>query len=79
MTNKELVAVLLNFVLPGSGLLYLGRPLEALANFAVALAIPVMWLMLPDGLESIHYALLVVSAGSAGYAHAAAAQQVKGV
>jgi len=65
-------AMLLNFVIPGAGLWYLGMTRGALLNLVVAMLIPMcgfFWLS-----EHVHYLFLAVAAGSAGLAHAVASQ-----
>lgn len=68
--RKRNIAAVLSFVVPGFGLLYLHRPKSAVANLLLAIVVPIVAsLLIP--IEHLHYALLAVAAGSAGYAHAA--------
>lgn len=69
--KPTVVAPLLNAVLPGAGLWYLGRRGRALGNFLLALVLTA--LASASGSEHVHYMLLAIVAGSAGYAHAVAA------
>ena len=71
------LAFVLSAVLPGAGLAYLGKWRGALVNFAVALAIPVLFLLvMPEEItERIHYLILTIAVGSGAWAHAAAAQR----
>jgi hypothetical protein len=64
------VGVVLNFVLPGAGLWYLGRSKSAVINLLVALIVPAGALVMQSGY--LHYIVLAIAAGSAGYAHAVA-------
>ena len=74
MKSPALAAVL-NFILPGAGMLYLGKPLSAAANFLVALVAPFAWAaFVENGLETVHFVALGIAAGSAGFAHAVAGQ-----
>lgn len=66
------IAAMMNFALPGSGFLHLKRPLAASLNFAVAVALPILWCVgTSNGIDSVHYVILSIAAGSAGAAHAA--------
>jgi len=70
------IATVLNFFLPGAGLLYLGAIRSAIANVAVAIGIPVLWTVgTRDGTDFLHYIALAIAAGSAGFAHAVAGRQ----
>ena len=70
------IATVLNFVLPGAGFLYLGRIWFAVANFVLAIGIPVLWTVgTKDGTDFLHYIALAIAAGSAGFAHSVAVRQ----
>lgn len=75
---KAILVTCLNFILPGSGLLVLRRTYDAIINLIIAVLVPLLWMLTPGGTESIHYAMLAVAAGSAGYAHAMATRQLEG-
>ena len=67
------LAAILNFLLPGAGLVYLGRLRAAIANFALALVGPLAWVaLIESGFETAHFVALAIAAGSAGFAHAMA-------
>ena len=66
--KSSFFATILNGILPGAGLLYLGHPWRAAANFVVACAITAIGVYSAE--ERVHYVFLAVMAGSAGYAHA---------
>lgn len=69
-------ATVVNFFLPGAGLLYLGKIWMAVANVAVAIGVPLLWTMgTQDGTDFLHYIALAIAAGSAGFAHAVASKQ----
>lgn len=71
MVNRTL-PVVMNAVIPGSGLWYLGLRRMAVINLLAAVLIPLVgmfWLS-----EHVHYLFLGVAAGSAGAAHAAVLQ-----
>ncbi len=68
--KQTVTAPLLNALLPGAGLWYLGRSGRALANLLLAVAI--VGTASIRGTEHMHYVLLAIIAGSAGYAHAVA-------
>jgi len=68
--KPTLIAPLLSAVLPGSGLLYLGKVRRGIANLSAACAATFAAIM--TGSEYTHYVLLAIAAGSAGYAHAIA-------
>ena len=70
MMKPTIVAPLLNVILPGAGLLYLGETGRALANFLLACVATASASL--SGTEHIHYVFLAVVTGSAGYAHAVA-------
>lgn len=76
--KSETLAFILNFVLPGAGLLYLGKPIWAAINFGVVLLIGVLLaVVLPaDVLEKgMRYISLGISGGSGGLALVIAKQQ----
>ena len=66
--SRSAVAAVLSFLIPGAGLWYVGRSGRAIINFVVAAIITLCALYTAH--EHVHYALLAVAAGSAGYAHA---------
>jgi len=68
--KSTVVAPLLNAVLPGAGLWYLGETKIAVANFLLACIVTAVAAL--SGSEHIHWFLLAVGAGSAGWAHAVA-------
>ena len=72
--KTSIIASVSNFILPGSGLWYLGEHRRAIWNFVIAAAINVTVFLLH--FEQIHYVLLAIAAGSAGYAHAISTRQV---
>lgn len=72
------IAAVLNFLIPGAGMLYIGHQRLAVANFLVAVAVPWIWLSLVvDGVENVHYVILGIAAGSAGFAHALAGKIIR--
>ena len=68
------IATLLNFVIPGAGLWYLGYRGWGMLNLLVATAIVLGTATLVPGLfnEHMHYVIFAVAAGSAGLAHSMA-------
>lgn len=68
--SKTIIATVMNFLVPGAGLLYLGRALIGLINFIIAAALTFLAAVYLS--EYTHYALLIVAAGSAGFAHSVA-------
>ena len=74
-TKKPWLAGVLSVVLPGAGLVYLGKWLPGLVNFALVQAL-LMILIFAFGdaqvVEHIHYVFLAAAAASGGYAHAVA-------
>ncbi len=75
--KKPFVAFLLSFLLPGAGLVYIGRWKSALINFAVVLLVGVLAaFVLRDDTFSryIRYIAFGCAGGSAGLAHQLAAQ-----
>lgn len=79
LRNKSpLIAGILNFIVPGSGLLYIGRKRDALINFLlvnVTLLILTVVVAEPTLMEHVHWLFLGLAALSAGYAHGAAVSQ----
>ena len=76
--KRPLIAGVLNFVVPGLGLLYLGFKKAALINFSlVNVVLVVCSLADPKLLEHVHYLFLGLAALSAGYAHGVANTQLK--
>ena len=73
--KKSIIASVSNFVLPGSGLWYLGEHRRSIWNFAIACGITAAVFVLR--FEQIHYVLLAIAAGSAGYAHAVSTRRDK--
>ncbi len=71
--KKSTIAAALNFLIPGAGLWYLGKTLLAVANLLAATALVVGITGVGGLSEQIHYVILGVAAGSAGLAHAVAA------
>ena len=63
------LAVVLNCLLPGLGLAYLGRWTWALANFLIVQLIVVGCMYEPTIVEHIHWVLLVLMVGSGSLAH----------
>lgn len=74
MARKRWIVALLSFILPGAGLVYLGKWSWGLLNLAVAVAILALGMLAGGDLfvAYIHYPALAVAAGSAGLAHAVA-------
>lgn len=78
--KKPLIAGILNFTLPGLGLLYLGYKKAAIINFAlvnVTLIAFTVGFADPTLIEHVHYLFLGLAALSAGYAHGVAASRHK--
>lgn len=75
--KKSTIATALNFVIPGSGLWYLGKRSWAVANILVAT--PVVFVLASHPLlgERVHYVILAAAAGSAGLAHAIGSRTTK--
>ena len=67
--KRSTIAFLLSLVLPGAGLWYCGWRKLALANFLLAVGIPIGGLSTGFLSEHIHWVLLAIAAGSAGFAH----------
>ena len=68
-TPKPWLALLLNFVLPGAGLLYLPKWKQAIVNFPMVVVVPlVLFFGVADStlVEHIHYVFLALAAASAG-------------
>lgn len=71
--KSPVIAAVLNFILPGAGLLYIGRILAAAINLGIAIVVPFAWVAaIKDGFDSVHFVTLAIAAGSAGFAHAMA-------
>ena len=70
MMRRSTTATLLSFVIPGTGLWYLGRHRRAVVNFVAAVLASIAGLLWAN--EYVHYVILGIAAGSAGYAHATA-------
>ncbi|MCA9084578.1 MAG: hypothetical protein KDA81_11010 [Planctomycetaceae bacterium] len=68
--RRRTIATVLNFVVPGTGLWYLGKVGFGCLNFLIALLVPALALYF--GGEHAHYIFLAIAAGSAGFAHALA-------
>lgn len=71
--KRRTLPIVLNAVIPGAGLWYLGFAGMAIANLSLAVLIPLVgsfWFS-----EHVHWLFLAVAAGSAGVAHAMADQQ----
>ncbi len=70
--GKRWLAVGLNVLLPGLGLLYLARWRWALANFLVVQGIVAACFLVaePTILEHIHWVFLILMVGSGAVAHA---------
>jgi len=68
--KPSVIAPILNAILPGAGLWYLGETKRGIGNLLAAVAVTVIAGL--SGTEHIHYALLAIATGSAGYAHAIA-------
>ncbi len=67
-------AAVLNFLVPGAGLWYIGLKFWGVVNlFAASLIVVLLAVTGPFG-EQIHYIILMAAAGSAGLAHALAAR-----
>lgn len=80
-TRKPLIAGILNFVLPGLGLLYIGHRKGAIINFAmvnVTLIVFTVFLGDPTVIEHVHWLFLGLAALSAGYAHGVASSRERG-
>lgn len=77
MAKRPWLAFVLNFLIPGAGLLYLHRWGLALANFlavqSVLLTI-LLWQPDPEWTQHLHYPVLILMAASGGWAHALACQ-----
>ena len=70
--KKPWLAFLCSFFVPGAGLAYLGNWLAGIVNLCLATLIVVGFMMVqPDqSLDYLHYVILVIAAGSGGFAHA---------
>jgi len=67
-------AFVLSFVLPGAGLAYLGKWSWAVVNFCIATVVlmVVMFVQSETAFDYLHYLILIIAAGSGGWAHACA-------
>ena len=77
-TKKPLIAGILNFILPGLGLLYIGHKKGALINFVLVNVILVLVTFVfadPQIVEHVHWVFLGLAALSAGYAHGVAVSE----
>ncbi len=75
--KSENLAFFLNFVLPGAGLLYLGRTVWGVANFCAVLVIGVVLVFsLPDGVFDAYsrYIAMGIAGGCGGLAMVLARQ-----
>ena len=75
LVKRSFIAVVLNCLIPGAGLWYLGKPLWGVLNLLVVFVIGVVLLLsLPAETihSSFHYFVLCYAAGSGGLAHYAA-------
>ena len=73
--KRPFTAGLLSLLVPGLGLLYLGRKKAALINFAlvnITLVFFIAVLRDPQIIEHVHWLFLGLAAMSAGYAHGVA-------
>lgn len=80
--KKPFVAFLLNFLLPGAGLVYLGKWMWAFLNLGVVLLIGIAAAILLSDAVFDNYARFIAmgcSGGSGGFAHAMANQMNKQV
>ena len=75
--KKPWLAFVLSFLVPGAGLMYLGRWAAGLVNLALVTAIMVgVALVQQEAFFSYaHYLALTLAAGSAGLAHALCARR----
>jgi hypothetical protein len=73
--KKSTTATVMNFVIPGAGLWYLGKRAAGIVNLFVATAIIVLLAGVVS--DQIHYVILAVAAGSAGLAHAIGSRATK--
>ena len=73
--HRPWMAFVLNFVVPGAGLVYLGRWWQGIANAVLVLGI-LLALFFGYGesalVEHIHWVFLALMAASGGYAHGVA-------
>lgn len=67
--KRRAIATALSFFVPGLGLLYLHKRAAAVVNLLLAMVIPILAGLLWSS-EYLHYVLLGIAAGSAGFAHA---------
>lgn len=73
------VAAIANFCIPGAGLWYLRRRKLASINFVIAVVAALVFAVAAPELIAgrLHYLLLAIAAGSAGFAHAVAMRQAR--
>lgn len=67
--KKSTIAAVLNFVIPGSGIWYLGKRVLGVVNLLVATALVILLAGVAETEDPIHYVILAIAAGSAGLAH----------
>lgn len=72
--SKSRIAAVCSFLVPGSGLVYLGKWVWGVTNLALATGAVLLLSSSPTISEHIHYVFLAIAAGSAGLAHAAATE-----
>ena len=72
--KSSTIAAVFNFCIPGAGLWYLGKRKLATVNFIIACVVPsALSIAAPELIAGrLHYVLLAIAAGSAGFAHAVA-------
>jgi hypothetical protein len=75
--STAVIATSLNFLLPGAGLWYLGRPGLGAINFLAATGLVAgVWVRSGGFVEDhLHWVALVAAAASAGLAHSLAVQK----
>ncbi len=73
--KQRTIATALSFIVPGLGLVYLGKKSAGALNIFLAFAVPVV-IGLAWTNEYLHYVFLAIATGSAGYAHAAGTRYV---
>jgi hypothetical protein len=67
--KRSTIASVLSFVLPGAGLWYCRFRKLAVANLLIAVLIPVAAFSTGFLNEHVHWLILGIAAGSAGFAH----------
>ena len=78
--KRPFTAGVLSLLVPGLGLLYLGRKKAALINFAlvnITLVFFIVVLRDPQIIEHVHWLFLGLAAMSAGYAHGVAVSDLQ--